>query len=434
MHLQPTLNIGMLGHVANGKTVVTRQLTGKNTQEHSEDKKLNRTVHLGYASCKIWHCPTCDTWRSSDSKTMTGLAGGCAPKSCEHCLGAMELKKHISIVDCPGHNTLMTTMLNGTAVMDAVIFVVTPDGFPKPQTEEHYLAKEILGFDKVIVCMNKLDLLDKAGAQRFYAKVKAFFGDKYPIIPISAIWNCNLDVLCKKISEIPEPERKLDDPLEMIVIRSFDVNKPGCDMKRLQGGVAGGSILSGRIRIGDEIEIRPGLINRRMGMTYRPFRTTVTALMSDTNKLQMAEPGGLIAVGTTMDPSMFKNNKFVGQVIGTPGKMPDVYKVLRVKYEIIKKVVGLKDGTCLGVDGLAEGQSIKIQKGDELKINVNSSDVDVRVTDIDRKKREWQLELLNLPICIQVGKRVSVSKKYGDSLRLIGMGIVLGGTISEAVI
>lgn len=412
MQNQPTLNIGMLGHVANGKTVLTKKLTHKNTQEHSLDVKLNRTVHLGYASCKIWHCPSCNKYKTSPSQT-----GGVA---CEDDHTPMELKKHISLVDCPGHNTLMSTMLNGTAVMDAVIFVVTPDGFPKPQTQEHFIVAEMLGLSKnMIICMNKLDLISKQQAIKFYDQVQTFFGQDHPVIPISAIWDCNIDALCEQICKIPEPDRQLDVDPEMIVIRSFDINKPGCKIQSLRGGVAGGSLLRGKLSVGDKIEFRPGLINKANNMSYSPLVTTVTSLFSDVNKLETAEPGGLIAVGTDLDPSFFKENKFVGQMAGLQGRLPDVYRQIQVKYSLVKKIVG-------------DDSKIVIKQGETLKINVNSSDVDTRVVEINKKT--MKLDVLNKPICIHIGSTVSMSKTYGDAHRLIGMGIVQDGIKSELMV
>lgn len=91
----------------------------------------------------------------------------------------------------------------------------------------------------------------------------------------------------------------------MIVIRSFDVNKPGEDAETLKGGVAGGTILRGCLKVGDEIAIRPGKMYRsqQTGQTrWTEIQSVVLTLMADNNHLMYAIPGGLLAVGTKVDP------------------------------------------------------------------------------------------------------------------------------------
>ena len=114
----------------------------------------------------------------------------------------------------------------------------------------------------------------------------------------------------------------------MIVIRSFDVNKPGEDCENLKGGVAGGTILKGVLRVGDEIEIRPGIIRRdpKSGQTsWSQITSKVTSIKTDGNHLMYAVPGGLIGVGLQVDPCMTMKDKLVGQIIGHPGKMHEVF-------------------------------------------------------------------------------------------------------------
>lgn len=90
----------------------------------------------------------------------------------------------------------------------------------------------------------------------------------------------------------------------MIVIRSFDVNKPGSEVDDLKGGVAGGSILQGVLRMGQEIEIRPGIITKTADGKVKclPVFSRIVSLFAEQNELQYAVPGGLIGVGTTVRP------------------------------------------------------------------------------------------------------------------------------------
>lgn len=101
----------------------------------------------------------------------------------------------------------------------------------------------------------------------------------------------------------------------MIVIRSFDVNKPGEDAEHLKGGVAGGTILKGVLKIGDEVEIRPGIIskNQKTGqISWNSIFSKVVSLKADDNELMFAVPGGLIGVGLKVDPFLTRSDSLVG--------------------------------------------------------------------------------------------------------------------------
>lgn len=113
----------------------------------------------------------------------------------------------------------------------------------------------------------------------------------------------------------------------MIVIRSFDVNKPGAEVDDLKGGVAGGSILSGILRVGMEVEIRPGIVTKDAQGKHqcRPIFSQIVSLHAENNNLEFAAPGGLIGVGTRIDPTLCRADRLVGQVLGAVGKLPSVF-------------------------------------------------------------------------------------------------------------
>ena len=107
----------------------------------------------------------------------------------------------------------------------------------------------------------------------------------------------NIDAINEYITKkIPVPVRDFTADPRLIVIRSFDINKPGADVTQLQGGVAGGSILKGVLKIGDEIEVRPGVIikDQEGKIRARPILSKILTLAAETNKLDFAVPGGLI--------------------------------------------------------------------------------------------------------------------------------------------
>ena len=166
----------------------------------------------------------------------------------------MKLIRHVSFVDCPGHDILMATMLNGAAVMDgALLLIAGNETCPQPQTSEHLAAVEIMRLKHIIILQNKIDLVQETAAANQHEAIMKFIqgtiADGAPVVPISAQLKYNIDVVCEYITKkIPVPVRNFTSPPNMIVIRSFDVNKPGSEVDDIQGGVAGGSILQVRQR------------------------------------------------------------------------------------------------------------------------------------------------------------------------------------------
>lgn len=138
----------------------------------------------------------------------------------------------------------------------------------------------------------------------------------------------NIDAVNEYIvKRIPIPIRDFTSDPRLIVIRSFDVNKPGAEVDELKGGVAGGSILTGVLRIGLEVEIRPGIVTKdSQGRNKcRPIFSRIMSLHAENNLLSFAVPGGLIGVGTRIDPTLCRADRLVGQVLGAVGKLPKIY-------------------------------------------------------------------------------------------------------------
>ena len=133
---QATINIGTIGHVAHGKSTLVYAISRVRTQRHGAEKIRNITIKLGYANAKIYrcNCPEPDCWRSFGSDKEDS-------PMCQKCGTSMVLQRHVSFVDCPGHDILMATMLNGAAVMDAALLIVAANQpCPQPQTSEHVAA------------------------------------------------------------------------------------------------------------------------------------------------------------------------------------------------------------------------------------------------------------------------------------------------------
>jgi len=310
----------------------------------------------------------------------------------------------------------MANMLSGSALMDgALLLVAANEQVPKPQTKEHLLALQTLGIQQIVVLQNKVDLLSYDEVMGNYKDITKFVkgtnAAKSPIIPISAQSGLNLDALIGAIeSTIKTPERdEKADPV-MHVLRSFDVNKPGIKLKDIKGGVIGGSLTQGIFNVGDEIEIKPGLMNEKK-KTYEPILTEITSLGTAAGIVESVKPGGLVAIGTKLDPSMTRSDSFIGSVIGKPGTLPENSTLLKLDVNLFDSAVGT-----------TEDIKVKpIQTGELLRLNIGTAPVLGKVTKVKSSKIEIELRR---PACIFENGHVAISRRIAERWRLIGAGIV----------
>ena len=190
----------------------------------------------------------------------------------------------------------MSTMLSGAAVMDAALLLIAGnETCPQPQTSEHLAAIEIMKLNHIVILQNKVDLMREDNALQHYQSILKFIrgtvAQDASVIPISAQLKYNIDAVCESlVSKIPVPVRDFTQSPHMMVIRSFDVNKPGAEIDELKGGVAGGSILTGVLKVGDEIEIRPGLVTKDENgkVQCRPIFSRIESLFAEHNPLKFA--------------------------------------------------------------------------------------------------------------------------------------------------
>jgi translation initiation factor 2 subunit 3 len=315
MEYQPIMNIGMIGHVSDGKSTITKALTGISTQKHSQEKQKNLTIRLGYANAKILKCTSCPS-----PECYFSLPSDKFEYLCPHCNSKSELMNHVSFVDCPGHNMLLATMLNGTSVMNYTILVEScaNQNFPAPQTIEHLNCIKNMGIKNVVTLLNKIDLISKEKCVEMCETLQTFLNENScdsPIIPISATHSINMDVLCMYLAHLPKPVSKMEK-LKMPIIRSFNINKPGVLIEDLQGGVVGGSIVSGIIKKSTELFLVPGMIiSTDTSTTYNPLKCKVESINSEKNNLEEAMMGGLIGIKLDIDPGLTANDKLIGNII-----------------------------------------------------------------------------------------------------------------------
>lgn len=341
----------------------------------------------------------------------------------------MKLMRHVSFVDCPGHDILMATMLNGAAVMDAALLLVAGnETCPQPQTSEHLAAIEIMKLKHIIILQNKVDLIREQQAEEHHQQilqfVKGTVADSAPIVPISAQLRYNIDAVTEYICKhIPVPVRDFTSSPRLIVIRSFDVNKPGAEVDELKGGVAGGSILSGVLKLGQEIEIRPGLVVKdEQGKTKcTPIRSRIVTLLAEKNNMEFAVPGGLIGVGTKIDPQLCRADRLVGMVLGAVGKLPSVYLELEINYFLLRRLLGVKS------DDKKQTKVAKLTKGEVLMVNIGSTSTGGKVTSV---KADLAKITLISPACTEIGEKVALSRRILKHWRLVGWGTISAGEVT----
>lgn len=404
---QPETNIGMIGHVDHGKTMLTKALTGEMTDRHSEEVKRGISIRLGYADVAFYKCKSCEEPQCYTNQP-----------TCPNCQGECELLRSVSFVDAPGHETLMATMLSGAAIMNgALLLIAANETCPQPQTREHLMALSIIGVDKIIVVQNKIDIVSAEEARANYREIQEFVkgtvAENAPIIPISAHHDVNIDMLIQAIEKkIPTPKWDKSKPARMFVARSFDINVPGTQIKSLKGGVIGGTLTQGKLKVGDEIEVAPGRkVEAGSKSTWEPMITKVRSLYAGGLQLEAAHPGGLIAIGTGLDPSITKSDSLVGRLAGVPGTLPPMVSEITFRTELMKRVVGVTSN--LAVDSLKTNEPLMLSVGTATTVGVITSG------------RSDSAEVsLKIPVCIEKGQRVAISRRIAGKWRLIGYGIV----------
>jgi translation initiation factor 2 subunit 3 len=401
--LIPEISIGLVGHVDHGKTTLVKALSGTWTDTHSEEIKRGITIRLGYADAVFYKCEKCGKY---------GVKEKC------DCGGNRTPVRKVSFVDAPGHESLMATMLSGATIMDgAILLIAANETCPQPQTREHLMALEISGIKNVVIVQNKVDIVSEEDAVKNYKEIQEFIKgtsyEKAPIIPVSAQQNVNIDVLIETIEKnIPTPKRDPNTNPLMFVARSFDINKPGKDYTKLVGGVLGGALKQGILKVGQEIEIKPGIgIEQKERKTYKEVSTTIVGLKSGSLSVKEIGPGGTIGVLTSLDPSVVKSDSLAGSVVGLHGQLPPVWNEFHLETHLLERVVGVEED--LSVD--------PIKMSEILMLNVNSA---ATVGVVIELKKDLIKCKLKLPVCAEEGSKVTISRRIGNRFRLIGYGII----------
>ena len=403
---QPEVNIGTLGHVDNGKSTIVQAITGIWPARHSEELKRGITIRIGYADAAIYRCPSCEEPFNYTTE-----------ERCPRCGSETEFVRAVSFIDCPGHHSLMVTMLSGAALFDGAIFVADArHRFPQPQDREHLQAAFIMGVKNIVFAQNKIDLVDRERALENYEEIRSYIKgtmvEDAPIIPISGQHSVGVEPLLWAMEKfIPTPHHDLTKPFRMPILRSFDVNPPGTPGDKIRGGVIGGAIIQGVVRVGDEIEIAPGVKVEESGR-YEPLVTEVVNIRAGGRNVEEAKSGGLTGIETKLDPALTKSDGMIGNMAGSPGTLPPTRYTLSLEYDLFEYVVGVQEKMKVNPISVKE----------PLVLNVYSAVTSGIVT---RRSGDKIEVALRRPVVAMDGDRVSISRMIGSAWRLIGYGRIV---------
>jgi len=378
------LNVGMVGHIDHGKTTLLSKITGKFTDTHSEELKRGITIKLGYA----------DTILEKNGE-----------------------KRYISFVDCPGHEMLMATMLSGAALIDAAILIIAANEGIKPQTKEHLIALQAKKVDKIIIIQNKIDLVTREEAEKNYKQIKEFVKNTIakdaPIIPVSAQQDINIDKIKDLLMEIVIPKRDTKSSPEFLIARSFDINKPGTKIENLHGGVLAGILKKGTLKVGDEIEIKPGITKKVANQfSYHPVKTKIKSIYRGSHSIKEATPGGSLAFETELDNTLSKTDSLSGNIASKPDALPDISETIKIKYNLFDEIFGEESNS-----------KIEPLKPSELiMLSINTTTTVGKIDKINKNEIQLSLRIPAIPI---PGDSVGLARNVNGHWRLIGFGEII---------
>jgi translation initiation factor 2 subunit 3 len=259
------------------------------------------------------------------------------------------LVHHISFVDCPGHQELIQVMLGSVSLMKGAIVVVSAaeDIKTAKQLTQHLAAAKLANLDNLIMLFNKLDLVPKSKAMERKEDLDELLtklGIKPKItIPTALNKRIGYQNIIKSILEIFPPKLNENNEAPLFrILRSFDINKPGMNWNEIQGGVLGGSLLTGKLEVGDKIVIKPGNFQKKSDGSWimKPIETVIKSIKTEKENINNTHPGGLVGFGTDIDPFYCKDEKLEGQVLGLPGQLPPVYHEIKINITLTEDFDG----------------------------------------------------------------------------------------------
>ena len=384
MESLPEINVGVLGHIDHGKTTLLSRLTGKFADTHSEEIKRGITIKLGYADTIIY--------KDKDNYNIDKKG---------------KPIRYVSFIDSPGHEMLIMTMISSTVIIDAAILVIAANEGIRQQTKEHFMVLESKKIKNLIVVQNKIDLVTKEQALKNYKQIKDFLkGSLYEdsvIIPVSAQQGINIDKVLEELCKIEIPKRDLDSEPVFLTARSFDINHPGSSIENLKGGVLGGVLKKGVLRVGDKIEIKPGLKINEKG-EYQTIETKIKSLHKGNDSVNEITPGASVSIETELDPYMTRADSLIGQVVSKQGLLPEISWELKFNVNFF------------------EESYEKLKSNEKIMLNINT----MVVVGIVKKIKDNQVEAgLSSPIIKFKGDDIGIMRIINGHWKLIGFGKII---------
>ncbi len=271
--------MGTAGHIDHGKTTLIKALTGVDCDRLEEEKRRGITIELGFAELRL---PEAGAANEADSRERT-----------------------ISVIDVPGHERFVHTMVAGAAGIDFVLMVIAADEGVMPQTREHLEICSLLGIRRGIVAVTKIDAVDKdllaLALEDVTAFLKGSFLENAPVIPVSAQTGQGLAELTKALAELEEAFAPLrsQDLLRIPVDRIFTL--------RGHGTIITGTMIAGKLKLGDTVQIYPGT-----------RQSKVRGLQNHWGKVEAAEAGRRTAVNL---PDLAVEDIRKGDTLSQPGSL-----------------------------------------------------------------------------------------------------------------
>src|SRR5882757_8871253 len=272
------LTVGTAGHIDHGKTALVEALTGKNTDRLPEEHERGISIDLGYAPLE--------------------LPDGTS----------------VSVVDVPGHERFVRTMVAGASGIDLFLLVIDAGEGARPQTHEHLAILRLLGIEHGVVALTKSDLVDDETLELARAEAEELLPGS-PIVAVSARTGAGLDELRTALASVATERVREAAPTRLYVDRVFTL--------RGIGTVATGTLWSGSIGEGDELRAEPG------GRTVR-----VRSVQVHDRPVSRAEAGQRVALAL---PGVERHELRRGDALVAAGAYPSSYR-LDVELEELTKI------------------------------------------------------------------------------------------------
>jgi translation initiation factor 2 subunit 3 len=300
-------------------------------------------------------------------------------------------------------------MLSSISLLDGAIIVIAVDQplINKPQLIQHLLAAKLSKMKKIIICMNKIDLVAKniliERKNELDILLKKYEIKPFTIIPTCFSKNLGINYVVNAIMHLFNPQEYLERTNEtpiFVINRTFDINKPGTNWDEVNGGVLGGTLLTGKLKVGDDIEIRPGITE--------PFITKILSIKTEDTDLDEVIPGGLIGIKTNLDPFYCKNDKLIGNVLGLVGQLPNMYNEININIQLID----LYDQTMKWITKI----------DDLITFQIGTRICTSKLINIDNSLNKYKFSLNKLT-CISNNQHIIICKNFDNILKIVGESI-----------